>query len=67
LRIVALQQMDEERTHVRVTNLVFPHAFIIPMSSEMTITQWHVPIEDTSCYWYAIFTSFGPATGGAAC
>ena len=25
----------------------------------MTITQWHVPIDDTSCYWYAIFTSFG--------
>jgi phthalate 4,5-dioxygenase oxygenase subunit len=27
----------------------------------MTITQWHVPIDDKSCYWYAIFTSFtGP-------
>ena len=46
------------RTHVRVTNLVFPHAFVIPMSAEMTITQWHVPVDDTSCYWYAIFTSF---------
>jgi hypothetical protein len=44
---------------VRVTNLVFPHAFVIPMSSEMTITQWHVPIDDTRHYWYAIFTSFG--------
>jgi hypothetical protein len=29
------------------------------MSSEMTITQWHVPIDDTRHYWYAIFTSFG--------
>ena len=38
---------------------VFPYAFVIPMSAEMTITQWHVPIDDTSCYWYAIFTSFG--------
>jgi hypothetical protein len=44
---------------VRVTNLVFPHAFVIPMSSEMTITQWHVPVDDTRHYWYAIFTSFG--------
>ena len=44
---------------MRVTNLVFPHAFVIPMSSEMTITQWHVPIDDTRHYWYAIFTSFG--------
>ena len=26
---------------------MFPNAFIIPMSREMTITQWHVPIDDT--------------------
>jgi hypothetical protein len=31
------------------------------MSSEMIITQWHVPIDDTSCYWYSMFTSFGTA------
>ena len=61
LRLVALRKVDDERTHVRVTNLAFPHAFVIPMSAEMTITQWHVPIDDTSCYWYAIFTSFGAA------
>ena len=24
----------------------------------MTITQWHVPVDDTHCYWYAMFTSF---------
>jgi phenylpropionate dioxygenase-like ring-hydroxylating dioxygenase large terminal subunit len=40
---------------------VFPHGFVIPMSSEMTITQWHVPIDDHRHYWYAIFTSFGAA------
>jgi phthalate 4,5-dioxygenase len=61
MRLIALRQLSEEQTHVRVTNLTFPHAFVIPMSAEMTITQWHVPIDDTSCYWYAIFTSFtGP-------
>jgi nitrite reductase/ring-hydroxylating ferredoxin subunit len=58
LRLVALREIDDERTHVRVTNALFPHAFVIPMSTEMTITQWHVPIDDTHCYWYAIFTSF---------
>ena len=27
----------------------------------MTITQMHVPVDDTNTYWYAIFTSFaGP-------
>jgi phthalate 4,5-dioxygenase len=25
----------------------------------MTISQWHVPIDDVRHYWYAIFTSFG--------
>jgi len=58
LRLIALRRIDDERTHVRVTNQLFPHAFVIPMSSEMTITQWHVPVDDTHCYWYAIFTSF---------
>jgi nitrite reductase/ring-hydroxylating ferredoxin subunit len=61
MRLTALRHISEDLTHVRVTNVVFPQAFVIPMSSEMTISQWHVPIDDTSCYWYAIFTSFtGP-------
>jgi nitrite reductase/ring-hydroxylating ferredoxin subunit len=57
-RLIALREIDEERTHVRVTNQLFPNGFVIPMSSEMTITQWHVPIDDENCYWYAIFTSY---------
>lgn len=58
LRLFALRQISDASTHVRVTNLVFPQAFVIPLSAEMTITQWHVPVDDVSCYWYAIFTSF---------
>lgn len=58
LRLVALRELNTESTHVRVTNLLFPHAIVIPMSDAMTITQWHVPIDDRSCYWYAMFTSF---------
>jgi phenylpropionate dioxygenase-like ring-hydroxylating dioxygenase large terminal subunit len=59
LRIVALRKISDEHSHVRVTNQIFPHGFVIPMSTEMTITQWHVPVDDENCYWYAIFTSFG--------
>src|SRR4026209_800495 len=59
MRVVTLRRISDANTHVRVTNLVFPHAFTIPMSSEMTITQWHVPIADNRHCWYAIFTSFG--------
>ena len=58
-RIVTLRRISEKSTHVRVTNLMFPNAFVIPMSREMTITQWHVPVDDEKHYWYAIFTSFG--------
>jgi nitrite reductase/ring-hydroxylating ferredoxin subunit len=61
LQIVARRDIGDGKMHVRVTNLLFPQAFVIPMSEEMTITQWHVPIDDTRCYWYAIFTSFGAA------
>ena len=58
-RLITLRQISDEKAHVRVTNLIFPNAFIIPMSREMTISQWHVPIDDVKHYWYAIFTSFG--------
>ncbi|MAQ82745.1 MAG: ring-hydroxylating oxygenase subunit alpha [Maritimibacter sp.] len=58
LKIIALRHMENELTHVRVTNQIFPEAICIPMSREMTITQWHVPIDDETCYWYSMFTSF---------
>lgn len=58
LKITALRALDNGQTHVRVTNQIFPEAICIPMSREMTITQWHVPIDDETCYWYTMFTSF---------
>jgi len=58
LRLTALRHLDGGTTHVRVTNQIFPEAICIPMSRDMHITQWHVPIDDTTCYWYSIFTSF---------
>ena len=59
MRLTALRHLGDGRTHVRVTNHVFPGAIVIPLSSEMTITQWHVPVDDGHCYWYSVFTSFG--------
>jgi len=58
IRLVTLRRIDERQTHGRATHIVFPQAFVIPMNAEMTISQWHVPVDDTGCYWYAIFTSF---------
>lgn len=58
LQITALRHMKDGLTHVRVSNQIFPQAICIPMSREMIITQWHVPIDDENCYWYTMFTSF---------
>lgn len=58
MRIIALRHMEDGRTHVRITNQIFPEAISIPMSREMIITQWHVPVDDETCYWYSMFTSF---------
>ncbi|TMV11741.1 aromatic ring-hydroxylating dioxygenase subunit alpha [Arenibacterium halophilum] len=58
LKLTALRHMEDGRTHVRVTNQIFPEAICIPMSREMTITQWHVPVDDETCYWYSMFTSY---------
>jgi phthalate 4,5-dioxygenase oxygenase subunit len=59
MRLHTLRKISDAHTHIRVTNILFPQAFVIPMNSEMTITQFHVPVDDTGCYWYSIFTSFG--------
>lgn len=58
MRLIALRHMENGKTHVRVTNQIFPSAICIPMSREMNITQWHVPVDDETCYWYSMFTSF---------
>ncbi|MBC5785952.1 Rieske 2Fe-2S domain-containing protein [Ramlibacter sp. USB13] len=61
LQITALRPMTEELTHVRVTQAIFPHTFVIPLSETLTITQMHVPVDDERTYWYSFFTSFaGP-------
>ena len=59
VRITTLRLIDDRHTHVRVTNSLFPQTFVIPLSDTLTITQWHVPVDDTHTYWYSFFTSFG--------
>lgn len=59
LQVTTLRPMTDELTHVRITHGIFPHTFVIPLSETLTITQMHVPVDDTHTYWYAFFTSFG--------
>jgi phenylpropionate dioxygenase-like ring-hydroxylating dioxygenase large terminal subunit len=61
MQLTTLRPMTEQLTHVRVTHAIFPHTFVIPLSETLTITQMHLPVDDTHTYWYSIFTSFaGP-------
>jgi phthalate 4,5-dioxygenase oxygenase subunit len=59
MRLQTLRRIDDQQSHIRVTNILFPQAFVIPMNAEITITQFHVPVDDGGTYWYSIFTSFG--------
>jgi phenylpropionate dioxygenase-like ring-hydroxylating dioxygenase large terminal subunit len=58
MQLTTLRPMTDDLTHVRITHSIFPHTFVIPLSESMTITQMHVPVDDTRTYWYSIFTSF---------
>ena len=57
-RLTTLRAINDTLTHVRVTHAVFPHTFVIPLSETVTITQMHLPVDDTHTYWYTFFTSF---------
>jgi phthalate 4,5-dioxygenase len=66
IRITALRSLSEETAHVRMTQAVFPHIFIIPLSETLTITQWHLPVDDGHTYWFSVFTSFDAPIDQAA-
>lgn len=58
MRLTALRGIDDKLMHVRMTQALFPYTFVIPLSPTLTITQMHVPVDDTHTYWFSFFTSF---------
>jgi phthalate 4,5-dioxygenase len=66
MRLTALRALSDTTMHVRVTNAIFPHTFVIPLSETMTITQMHLPVDDTHTYWFSIFTSYAGPVDKAA-
>jgi phthalate 4,5-dioxygenase oxygenase subunit len=65
LRVFAVRQLTPEVKHVRVTNLVFPNAFVVPFGNDQAFCQWHVPIDDQHHYCYMILSDFGRPTDRA--
>ena len=64
-RLRSTRTYRDRFTHVRTTNCLFPNAITIPMSSDIAITQWHVPIDDEACFWYSVFVSYGDPVDAA--
>ncbi len=62
LRVFAVRQLTEEIKHVRVTNLLFPNAFVVPFGRTKVFTQWHVPIDDHNHYWFMIWYDYAEPT-----
>jgi len=62
LRVYAIRHLDEQTRHVRITNLVFPNAFVVPFGNDKAFCQWHVPIDDENHYWYMILYDFAAVT-----
>ena len=58
MEITSLRKMSDALTHVRITQSIFPATFVIPLSETLSITQFHVPVDDEHTYWYSFFTSF---------
>jgi nitrite reductase/ring-hydroxylating ferredoxin subunit len=58
LRWTALRHLDEGRLHVRVGQALSPHALELPLSQSLTLTRWHVPLDDTTTWVYSLVTSF---------
>ncbi|GAA3622436.1 aromatic ring-hydroxylating dioxygenase subunit alpha [Kineosporia mesophila] len=62
LRVFAVRRLTEELKHVRVTNLMFPNAFVVPFGQTKVFAQWHVPIDDENHYWFMIWYDYAETT-----
>lgn len=58
LRLETRRELGDGKLHVRVTNYIFPNAIAVPMGRDMVLTQWHVPVDDYSHYWYMLAYAF---------
>jgi phthalate 4,5-dioxygenase oxygenase subunit len=62
LRVFAIRELGEQIRHVRITNLMFPNAFVVPFGNSKVFAQWHVPIDDENHFWYMILYDFAEET-----
>ncbi len=62
MRLHTLRRISDAQTHIRVTNILFPQAFVIPMNAEITISQWHVPVDDPTTGRSTAATTAGAST-----
>jgi nitrite reductase/ring-hydroxylating ferredoxin subunit len=66
LRWTALRHLDDAQLHVRVGQVLCPHVLELPLSQNLTLTRWYVPLDDTHTAVYSLVTSFDAALDAAA-
>src|SRR5262249_56369802 len=59
-RLVTLRQISAKPAHGRVTNLIFPNPFIIPMTPAIPTSQWLCPTTALSIDCSPTFPPFPP-------
>ncbi len=58
LRWTALRHLEGGQLHVRIGQVLSPHVLELPLSQSLTLTRWHVPVDDTHTVVYSLVTSF---------
>jgi len=58
MRWTALRPVDGAQLHVRVAQVLSPHCVVLPLSQSLTLTRWHVPMDDTHTAVYSLVCSF---------
>ena len=66
LRWTALRPVDGAQLHVRVAQALAPLCVVLPLSQSLTLTRWHVPVDDTQTLVYSLVCSFDAALDAQA-
>lgn len=59
LRWIALREVDDKHLHVRMAQALSPAIAVLPLSENLSVTRWHVPVDDTQTLVYSLVVSSG--------
>ena len=57
LRWTALREVHDRQLHVRMAQVLSPGVAVLPLSENLTLTRWHVPVDDLQTAVYSMVVS----------